>query len=285
MLEIGAPRELRGYLDRERASGKTVGLVPTMGALHRGHFALISRARTECDVVCVSIFVNPLQFNNPVDFERYPRNIDADLKALEGAAVDVVFRPTLEQMHPSPSRIRFSVTGISDNLEGEFRPGHFDGVATVVAKLFLAAGPGAAYFGEKDFQQTRVVAEMVREFHFPNELVIVPTVREPDGLALSSRNQLLSGPARKAASGIFRAIVAGKSSALAKKSPQEVTEMMRGIISGRAAEFGVEAKIDYLEVVSPRDLRPSESFEATSRFFVAASYDGVRLIDNAAVFE
>ena len=285
MLRIGAPRDLFDHLSKERARGKLIGLVPTMGALHQGHFSLLSRASRECDVVCASVFVNPLQFNNPDDFKRYPRDLDWDCEALEEAGVDVAFLPTQEEMHPTPSRTRLTVAGLSEPMEGAFRPGHFDGVATVVAKLFIAAGSCAAYFGEKDFQQTRVIAEMIREFHFPVELRIVSTVREGDGLALSSRNQLLSDSARKAASGIYRAFVAGKSAAIAQENPAEVLAAMRELILARAAEFGVEVRIDYLEVVSPKDLLPCETFEATSRFFAAASYDGVRLIDNTAVFE
>ena len=285
MFQIKFPRELFDVLSRERAQGKIVGLVPTMGALHDGHFALIERAIRECDSVCVSIFVNPLQFNALEDFERYPRQLASDLASVEKLGVQVAFCPELEDLHPVPSQVRTSVSGISEPMEGVFRPGHFDGVATVVSKLLIAAGPCAAYFGEKDYQQTRVIAELVHEYHFPVEIRTVTTLREESGLALSSRNQLLSPAARGAASGIYRAFELGKQAALLGEVSNHVLSKMRATMVETAATFDVDLRIDYLELVGIKDLKPVVSFEATSRFFCAASYDGVRLIDNMAVFE
>lgn len=285
MLVFKEPRELFDYAQRSRGLGATIGLIPTMGALHRGHLAIVKRAREECDLVCVSVFVNPLQFNNQSDFDRYPRNLEADSRLLESVGVDILFSPALGDIHPSPSRMRISVGEMSALLEGQFRPGHFDGVALVVAKLFLAIGPCVAYFGEKDFQQLRVITDLVREFHFPVEVRPIKTIREADGLALSSRNQLLSKEARLSSTSIFEAFEHGKRSATLGKDPEMVLEEMVAIILETAQAMGSTVSIDYLELVESGSLRVIRTFEPTSRFFCAASFDGVRLIDNVAVFE
>ena len=203
----------RDALDRARAAGRTVGLVPTMGALHDGHVSLMARARAECDVVAVSIFVNPLQFGDPEDMAHYPRTLERDLLVCAEAGADVVFVPAVTEMYPSwpaPPATTVSVRGVSDRWEGASRPGHFDGVATVVAKLFAIAGPCRAYFGLKDFQQLAVVRRMVADLCLPVEVVGCPIVREPDGLALSSRNVRLSAAEREAATVLSRALAAGR---------------------------------------------------------------------------
>ena len=203
----------RAVLDQARAAGRVVGLVPTMGALHDGHTSLLNRARAECDVVAVSIFVNPLQFGDPEDIAHYPRTLERDLVVCAEAGADVVFVPSVPEMYPSwpdaPSTT-VSVRGVSEAWEGASRPGHFDGVATVVAKLFTIAGPCRAYFGLKDFQQLAVVRRMARELSLPVEVVGCPIVREPDGLALSSRNVRLSPAERQAATVLSRALAAGR---------------------------------------------------------------------------
>src|SRR5579871_6432347 len=181
----------RAVFDRARATGRTVGLVPTMGALHRGHISLITKAAQECDVVAVSIFVNPLQFGDPEDIAHYPRTLDTDLAACAEAGAHVVFAPAVSEMYPSwpdPPATTVTVHGLTAMWEGASRPGHFDGVATVVAKLFAVAGPCRAYFGLKDFQQLAVVRRMASDLCLPVDIVGCPIVREPDGLALSSRN-------------------------------------------------------------------------------------------------
>ena len=194
--------ECRAALDRARAAGRVVGLVPTMGALHDGHASLLDRARAECDVVVVSIFVNPLQFGDPEDIAHYPRTLERDLLTCAESGADVVFVPSVGEMYPSwpdaPSTT-VSVSGVSEGWEGASRPGHFDGVATVVAKLFTIAGPCRAYFGLKDFQQLAVVRRMALELSLPVEVIGCPIVREADGLALSSRNVRLSATERQAA--------------------------------------------------------------------------------------
>ena len=197
----------RALLDRARAAGRVVGLVPTMGALHDGHTSLIARARAECNVVAVSIFVNPLQFGDPEDIARYPRTLERDLLVSAESGADVAFVPSVAEMYPSwpdPPSTTVSVRGVSDGWEGASRPGHFDGVATVVAKLFTMAEPCRAYFGLKDFQQLAVVRRMALELSLPVQVVGCPIVREEDGLALSSRNVRLSALERKAATVLSR---------------------------------------------------------------------------------
>ena len=285
LLKVNDPLEFFARTEELRAQGARVGLVPTMGALHEGHFKLVEEAKLLCDAVCVSIFVNPLQFNNASDFDRYPRDIEADAAALEAMGVNALFLPGVEDIHPSPINMHITTAGIVERQEGAHRPGHFDGVATVVAKLFIAAGKAKVFFGEKDYQQTRVIADLIREFHFPVEMVVVPTVREADGLALSSRNRLLTPAARMAAPAIYRAFQHGRTNAVLASATAPVIDSMRSSIESAAHDAGVKLAIDYLEAASGADLRQVERFEVDTRFFIAASYDGVRLIDNVAVFE
>ena len=285
MLRVNDPLELFARTEELRAKGALVGLVPTMGALHEGHSKLVEEAKRLCDAVCVSIFVNPLQFNNASDFDRYPRDIEADAAVLEAMGVDTLFLPGVEDIHPSPINMHITTAGIVERQEGAHRPGHFDGVATVVAKLFIATGRAKVFFGAKDYQQTRVVADLIREFHFPVEMVVVPTVREEDGLALSSRNRLLTAAARRAAPAMYRALCAGRSTAVPGSATAPVIDSMRNSIESAAREVGAVLGIDYLEAASGVDLGPVERFEPDTRFFIAASYDGVRLIDNVAVFD
>src|SRR5439155_6624505 len=200
---------LRKELDAARARGETVGLVPTMGYLHDGHAALIRQARAECDVVVVTDFVNPLQFGEPADLESYPRDLDHDAAVATGAGADFLFAPSVDEMYPERVQTTVRVAGVSEGLEGVSRPGHFDGVATVVAKLFSIAGPCRAYFGEKDFQQLAVVRQMALDLSMAVDIVGCPTVREPSGLALSSRNAYLSDDERAAATVLVHALREG----------------------------------------------------------------------------
>ena len=275
----------RGTLDEARAAGRVVGLVPTMGALHQGHTSLLERARAECDVVAVSIFVNPLQFGDPEDIARYPRTLERDLRVCADAGADVVFVPSVEEMYPSwPSApsTTVSVRGVSDAWEGASRPGHFDGVATVVAKLFTTAGPCRAYFGLKDFQQLAVVRRMARELSLPVEVIGCPIVREPDGLALSSRNVRLSATERRAATALSQALAAGRA-ALATGAPSgaAVTRAMRAVIDAEPLvhlDYAVVVDADTLEEVAT----PGDRDEASLRLLIAAQVGPVRLIDNSA---
>jgi pantoate--beta-alanine ligase len=278
----------RSLLDRARAAGRVVGLVPTMGALHDGHTSLMNRARAECDVVAVSIFVNPLQFGDPEDIARYPRTLERDLRVCAESDADVVFVPSVEEMYPSwpdaPSTT-VSVRGVSEAWEGASRPGHFDGVATVVAKLFTMAGPCRAYFGLKDFQQLAVVRRMARELSLPVEVVGCPIVREPDGLALSSRNVRLSATEREAATVLSRALAAGRAVLEdGERSGRAVARAMHAVV---AAEPLVQ--LDYAVVVDAGSLDEMVTVagdaagQGSLRLLIAAQVGPVRLIDNSAV--
>lgn len=259
-----------------------VGLVPTMGALHEGHRALMARARAECGVVTASIFVNPLQFGDPEDIEKYPRTLQADLAECAEAGVDIVFAPPVTEMYPDwpePVATIVSVAGVGERWEGASRPGHFDGVATVVAKLFSMAGPCRAYFGEKDFQQLAVVRRMAGDLSLAVDIVGCETVREDDGLALSSRNVRLSAAERRAAVVLSRALAAGQMAvADGIRSAPQLSVVMRGVI---ATERLVE--LDYAVAVNGATLYEQEVIAdpAATRLLIAARVGPVRLIDNA----
>ena len=256
----------RKALDAERAAGRTVGFVPTMGALHAGHASLIDAAAARNDVVAVTIFVNPLQFGPNEDLAKYPRPLDADIAIAQAHGASYVFHPSVEEMYgPAGSTVLTTVhvAGITDAMEGAVRPGHFDGVATVVAKLFNAAGECSAYFGEKDYQQLQVVKQMVRDLSFPVEIVPCPIVREADGLALSSRNVYLSTEDRAAATVLHRALEAAAGDL--DHAVAVITELVN-------AE--PRATLDYAEaVVSDHEVR----------LLVAARFGTTRLLDNTGV--
>ncbi|MHB1777685.1 MAG: pantoate--beta-alanine ligase [Acidimicrobiales bacterium] len=270
-------------LEAARARGRRVGLVPTMGALHDGHRSLVDRAAAECDLVAVTIFVNPLQFGEQADLDGYPRTLEADLAVCDAAGVDVVFAPSVEEMYPSwPAPVATSVRvgGVAEPWEGASRPGHFDGVATVVTKLFALAGRCRAYFGEKDFQQLAVVRRLVGDLSLPVAVVGCPTVREPDGVAMSSRNARLSPTERQAATVLHRALEAGAAAmAAGERRPAAVADAM-------AAEVAAEplARLDYAAAVDPDDLSVPAVLDAGRpvRLLVAARVGDVRLIDNRA---
>jgi pantoate--beta-alanine ligase len=271
-------------LHAARAAGRRVGLVPTMGALHEGHLSLIARARAECDTVAVSIFVNPLQFGDPADIAHYPRTLERDLFECAEADADVVFVPAVREMYPSwpdPPATTVSVRGVSDRWEGASRPGHFDGVATVVAKLFAVAGPCRAYFGLKDFQQLAVVRTLAADLSLPVEIVGCPIVREPDGLALSSRNVRLSAPERAAATVLSRALASGRAAVESgERSADALARVMRTVVE--TEEDLVH--LDYAVAVDAVTLLEQTHLDdpTTVRLLIAAQVGPVRLIDNSA---
>jgi len=273
---------LRKELDRERSAGRTVGLVPTMGALHPGHAALIRRSASECDVTAVTIFVNPLQFGADEDLARYPTDFPGDLAIAGESGATLVFAPPVDEMFPGGrSTTTVTVAGLSEGLEGASRPGHFTGVATVVTRLLNLAGPCRAYFGEKDFQQLAVVRRMVVDLGVPVEVVGCRTVRDTDGLAWSSRNRYLSAEERRAAPVLVRALEAGSAAILAgERNAHEVGRLMAGIVAGEAL-----ALPDYAEVVDPDSLVPLDLVApgAEVRLVAAAWVGATRLIDNLAV--
>lgn len=277
MQVVSTIEELRA-LRASVAPGQTVGLVPTMGYLHAGHMSLVQAARAQCDIVAVSIFVNPTQFGPNEDFARYPRDMERDLGLLREAGVDWVFTPTPEVMYPPGYSTYVSVESVTEPLEGAARPGHFRGVATVVAKLFNMVQPHRAYFGQKDAQQVVVVRRMVEDLNFPLEVVIVPTMREPDGLAMSSRNVYLNPEERQAALVLYRALNAAKEAwDKGERRGSLLREPMRRTLAAEPL-----AQPDYVSVADPRTLQElDESRQATRALASLAVRIGkTRLIDN-----
>jgi len=261
---------------RERRAHAPVGLVPTMGALHAGHQSLIRRARQECGVVVVSIFVNPIQFDRPDDLERYPRSLDADVEMCRREGVDLVFAPSVAEMYPRPLEMRVDVGRLADHLCGRFRPGHFSGVATVVLKLFEIVQPDVAYFGEKDAQQLAVVRRLVTDFNVPVNIVGVPTVREPDGLALSSRNLRLSAEERRLAPCLYAALRHVEARIAAGAT--EAREIVRDAATLIPADDRL--RLEYLELVDPEDFQPVASVKGPVVAAGALWVGQTRLIDN-----
>jgi pantoate--beta-alanine ligase len=285
-ISIDDPAEMRAWSDATRASGTTIALVPTMGALHRGHLELIEAGLERAERVVVSIFVNPLQFGETSDFQRYPRTIDDDRRACEVAGVDVVYAPTADAMYPVGFATTVHVADVTDTMEGAARPGHFDGVTTVVTKLFAAVRPHIAVFGEKDFQQLATVRRLTADLDLGVRIVGYPTVREPDGLALSSRNRRLSRTQRDAATCVPRALCAGSDAAKAVGSTvREVIDAATQVIVAQPL-----AALDYVEVVDASSLRHLSEFDVEHRqpgrvrLAIAARFGDVRLIDNVDLF-
>jgi pantoate--beta-alanine ligase len=271
--------ELRAVLDAARAEGRSVGFVPTMGFLHAGHGSLMEAARSDCDVVVTSIFVNPLQFAPDEDLDSYPRDLTGDTDLAERCGVDLLFVPSTREMYPAPIRTTVSVAGVSQGFEGRARPTHFDGVSTVVSKLFNVVGPCRAYFGEKDFQQLAVVRRMVADLSMPVTVVGCPTVREADGLALSSRNAYLTPEERAAAPAVHRALQAGVAAVEAgARHPEVVRAAMEAVIAAEP-----RAELDYAAVVDAATLEVPDPLAGTLRLLLAARFGKARLIDNVGV--
>jgi pantoate--beta-alanine ligase len=273
--------EFRAILDRTRASGGRVGLVPTMGYLHEGHLSHMRRSAAENDLTAVTIFVNPLQFGANEDLASYPRDLARDVELCRSAGVDVVLAPSVDEMYPEPVLTTVSVAEVSVRMEGASRPTHFAGVATVVAKLFNITGPCRAYFGEKDYQQLAVVRKMARDLSAPVEVVGGETVREPDGLAMSSRNVYLSEAERAAAPVLHRALAAGRDAVLAGEvRAGAVAELVRSTIDAEPL-----AELDYAEVVDAATLAPLATLApgAEVRLLAAARFGTPRLLDNIGV--
>ncbi len=270
--------DLRNLVRGWKAAGDTVGVVPTMGALHDGHLSLARRARAECDRVITTIFVNPMQFNNPEDLKKYPRSEDADARLLATVPVDAIFAPPVAEVYPDGFITTVSMTGVAQPLEGHMRPGHFDGVATVVTKLFGMTLADKGYFGQKDWQQLQVVLRLARDLNVPVDVVGCETIRDPDGLAMSSRNARLSAEGRARAPVLYAAITAAADDIRAGQSDRmairEAAEAMR------AAGF---ERVEYIELRDAATLMPSDDPARPRRMLAAAWVDGVRLIDNIPV--
>jgi len=273
---IESIQRLRDRVAPARQAGQQIALVPTMGALHAGHRRLIDLARAESDVVVVSIFVNPMQFDREDDLLKYPRMLESDIQLCASSGVDVVFAPAAAEMYPAPLLCTVDVGRVADHLCGRHRPGHFRGVATVVMKLFQIAQPDRAYFGQKDAQQLAVIRHLVSDLNVPVEIVGVPTVREADGLALSSRNQRLAPEERRAAPVLYEALgVARQQITSGVTNVAEIREMATGITEQRPG-----VKLEYLEIVDPDEMQPVERVEGPVVVAGAIWVGGTRLIDN-----
>jgi len=281
VLTVTTIADLRTRLEGERAGGRTIGFVPTMGFLHAGHASLMAAARAGADVVVASIFVNPLQFAPTEDLDAYPRDLAGDAAVAEREGVDLLFVPSGEEMYPDGAvRTSITVGEVSEPLEGRTRPTHFAGVATVVAKLFAIVGPCTAYFGEKDFQQVAVVRQMVRDLSIPVEVVACPTLREPDGLAMSSRNAYLTPEERAAAPTVHATLQAGRAAIDAgERDPTRVRGLMADLIGAQPL-----AQLEYTEVVDARSLRVVDPLAGELRLLAAVRFGKARLIDNLGAF-
>jgi pantoate--beta-alanine ligase len=272
--------QLRSFVLGQRLAGNRIGLVPTMGALHEGHLSLVKLANEQCDTTIVSIFVNPTQFGPHEDFVRYPRTLENDLRLLESVGSPAVFVPDATEMYPIGFDASVRVGGVSEPLEGEIRPGHFDGVATVVLKLFLASQADVAFFGQKDYQQLCVIKKMVADLNVPIKIVMGATIREPDGLAMSSRNRYLSESERR------RAVVLSQSLAEAEKMivTQNIysVETIRQMIQDKIVSAG-GMTIDYIAIVDPVTLQELRAIETAAVILLAVRLGTTRLIDNTLV--
>ena len=272
---LRTPQELSRSVDTCRANGQSVAMVPTMGALHQGHASLFKIAHEHADVVVATIFVNPLQFNNSADFQKYPLQMDYDVQLLEEHGVHFLYAPTVDTMYDSGFSTSVSIDGITDLLEGASRPGHFSGVATVVTKLFSAGRPDVAVFGQKDFQQFAVIQRLVADLDMPIRLIMAPTIREEDGLAMSSRNVRLSASARQEAVAISQGLMAAQNQfASGIRKSELLIKAVESVIALTSAE------IDYVKLVDAKTLQNATTASKGSVIVVAVVFDDVRLIDN-----
>ena len=281
LAKVESVRQMQELIARYRQANQTIGFVPTMGALHKGHLSLVRASLEECHTTVVSIFVNPTQFGPNEDYQRYPRTPHEDERKLQDLGVDILFSPTVEQMYPSGYDTYIIQEKLPNRLCGAFRPGHFRGVLTVVLKLLNIVQPHKAYFGHKDFQQSVVIRQMVRDLHLPVEIRVMPTVREPDGLAMSSRNQYLSSEERQRALCLYKGLVQAKEMVRrgivcakeVKKTVQKLIESTEGV------------RLEYVEIVEPNHLEPVETIKRGHVMALAAWVGKARLIDNMVLWE
>lgn len=280
MITVGTIRQVKEFVKDRRFLKEKIGFVPTMGALHEGHLTLVRKAGEQDDFIVSSIFVNPIQFNNPTDLEKYPRMLEEDQVKLESAGCHLLFAPSVEEMYPEKVMENFDFGHLDKVMEGKFRPGHFNGVAVVVKKLFEIVEPDHAYFGEKDFQQLTIIREMVRRLAMPVQIVAVPTVREADGLAMSSRNMRLTPEERKIAPFIFQMLTEAKKLS-GKLPPTELKELIT-----RKFNENDFFRLEYFEIVKASDLAEVYNWDESPDIIacVAAWLGNVRLIDNMILF-
>jgi pantoate--beta-alanine ligase len=276
MKVITSSKEIQQFMLAERKAGKTIGFVPTMGYLHEGHLTLAEQARKDCNIVVMSIFVNPLQFGPNEDYERYPRDIERDQQLAKEVGVDYLFIPSVQEMYPYEASVQMTVTKRVNVLCGRSREGHFDGVVTVLTKLFHLIFPHKAYFGLKDAQQVAVVDGLVKDFFFPIEIVPIPTVREEDGLAKSSRNVNLTAQERKEAPALYQSLLkAKKLIEQGETRPEIIINVVRNYLS-----YQTSGEIDYIELYSYPSLEPIDVIEGTVIIAIAVRFSKARLIDN-----
>ncbi len=270
---------LQKFLNSIRNDGESIGLVPTMGALHQGHFELINYSKKETDLTVCSIYINPVQFNDKKDFVRYPRDEEKDISLLENLGCDVVFIPDDEQMFRGKRLINLDFGSLSNHLEGEFRPGHFNGVALVVSKLFNIVKPEVAFFGQKDLQQYSIIKQMIEEFCFNIELKMIPTVREENGLALSSRNKLFTNEQRKEASKLYQALKKVEDVLQTNNSVLKIKKVVEEFLSSS------NMRLEYFEIVNLENFQPVETIEKNNKYgaCIAGYLDNIRLIDNIII--
>jgi pantoate--beta-alanine ligase len=268
--------DLKSKLATLKEKGKTVGFVPTMGALHKGHLSLIEQSRKMCDITVASIFVNPTQFNDSADYQRYPRTPENDGQMLADAGCDMVFVPSETEIYPCIDNRTFDFGNLDKVMEGKFRPGHFNGVAQVVSRLFDIVNPDRAFFGQKDFQQVSIIKDMVRQLNLSTKIIVCPIIREQDGLAMSSRNMLLTKEQRAEAAGISKALFHARQQA----TKMSITDLRDEVIS--MINASPELEVEYLEIVAAEDLQPVAGWDGYGEIFVCtAVYAGkIRLIDN-----
>lgn len=280
MIVTTTVQELREHITPAKREGKSIGFVPTMGALHEGHLSLTKLSKKECDLTVVSIFVNPTQFGPNEDFSKYPRTLEQDSKMLESVDTEILFLPDKETMYPTEAATFVTVEGVTDNFEGEVRPGHFQGVSTVVASLFNIVTPDVAYFGQKDAQQVAVIKKMVKDLHFPLRIVVGETVREADGLAMSSRNRYLSPEDRE------RALTLSKTLSLVRQLISQGKLFEDALLEGKRffAKTG-EIALEYLDIVDSETFARAASFKDSESItaLIAAKVGTTRLIDNVVI--
>lgn len=279
MIILRNPADLKEIISKEKEKLHSIGFVPTMGALHKGHISLVEESVKENDFTIVSVFVNPIQFNNPIDLEKYPRTEDADIEILSGSGADAVFFPSVEDIYPDGQNPeKFDFGGLENQMEGKFRPGHFDGVGTVVKRFFEIIEPDKAYFGEKDFQQLRIIQQLVKNENIPVEIIPVPIKREADGLAMSSRNMRLTKEMRQGSPEIFRILTDAKSF-FQTHSVKETKEFVEDRFSKTLL------KLEYFEIADEKTLKPvtDKSGSGRIRAFIAAFAEDIRLIDNLSL--
>jgi pantoate--beta-alanine ligase len=279
MQIIRETQAMQQYVEELRRAGRSIGLVPTMGALHEGHLSLIRRCRADNDVAVMTLFVNPMQFDGQDDLARYPRDLARDADLAEAAGADAIFNPAVEEMYPRGYATYVTVEGLAGRWEGAARPGHFRGVATVCTKLFAVCRPHRAYFGQKDYQQSLVIRRLAADLNLGLEIVVLPTVREADGLALSSRNVLLGPEERRQALVLSQALVAAQASV---RSGERNAEKLRGDIEARIRSVPL-AVVDYVGVCDPETLEPLTRIAERAVALVAARFGTIRLIDNVGL--